>query len=104
MRLVRWLTLATLGIAGSYWLSQRTQTRLAPGELKNSVVLITGASSGIGRALAVAFSQRGAKVVLAARRAELLEAVRNEIVPYTPDVAVIPTDVTDENQLQALVD
>jgi short-subunit dehydrogenase len=104
MKSLRWLTLATLGLAGGYWLTQRTQAKLAPGDLKNKVVLITGASSGIGRALAVAFAQRGAKLVLAARRVEMLEAARNEIVPYAADVLIVPTDVTDESQLQSLVD
>ena len=44
-------------------------------ELRDAVVVITGASSGIGEATAVAFAQRGARVVLVARRIDRLESL-----------------------------
>jgi short-subunit dehydrogenase len=72
--------------------------------LNEKVVIITGASSGLGRALAFAFARRAAKVVLVARREDRLEMVRREIEPYTSAVLVIPADLTDETQLQRVVD
>jgi short-subunit dehydrogenase len=72
--------------------------------LNDRVVIVTGASSGMGRSLAFAFARRAARVVLVARREEHLEAVRREIEPYTTDVLVIPADLTDEAQLQEVVD
>lgn len=63
-------------------------------EFHNKVVWITGASSGIGEALAVAFSQNGARLVLSARRAEELERVRQGC--QNPDAhLVLPLDLTD---------
>ena len=47
-------------------------------DLAGASVVITGASSGIGRAAALAFARRGARVALAARRAELLEEVARQ--------------------------
>ncbi len=72
--------------------------------LNEKVVLITGASSGLGRALAFAFARRAAKVVLVARHEDRLEMVRREIEPYTSAVLVIPADLTDEAQLRRVVD
>src|SRR5512142_1820049 len=101
----RWLVGGSvIGITAGYWLAQRLQPKPIPVAIESSVVLITGASSGIGRAYAHAFAHRGAKIVLAARRAEKLEAVRMEIAPYAAEVLIIPTDVTDSAQLQSLVD
>ncbi|HZH09260.1 MAG TPA: SDR family oxidoreductase [Microvirga sp.] len=58
-------------------------------------VVITGASSGIGRAAARAFAQRGAQVVVAARRAELIDEVARECRDLGGDAVAVPTDVTD---------
>ncbi|MGW0365753.1 SDR family oxidoreductase [Streptomyces sp. NPDC002990] len=64
--------------------------------VRDSVVVITGASSGIGRATAVAFARKGCSVVLASRRAEALEAVRAECEGHRGAQALaVPTDVTD---------
>ncbi|HML20015.1 MAG TPA: SDR family NAD(P)-dependent oxidoreductase [Aggregatilinea sp.] len=89
---------------GLYWLARYFQPRHSPLVLDGEVVLITGASSGIGRALAFAFARRGARLVLVARTVEQLEAVRREVEPYTTAVLVIPTDLTDEAQMQHAVD
>lgn len=61
-----------------------------------TVAVITGASSGIGRATARAFARRGARVVLAARRAEALEEVAEECRARGGKALVVPTDVSDE--------
>jgi len=66
------------------------------------VVVITGASSGIGRAAALAFARRGARLVLAARRAELLEEVAAECRAIGGDALAAPTDVTDPQAVEAL--
>jgi short-subunit dehydrogenase len=58
-------------------------------------VVITGSSSGIGRAAAVAFARRGASVVLAARREEALARVARECHDLGGRALVVPTDVTD---------
>ena len=70
----------------------------------DQVVIVTGASSGIGRALAKQLAVQGAKVVLAARRAERLEQVASECRKLGGEVMVIPTDVGDEFQCKALVE
>jgi NAD(P)-dependent dehydrogenase (short-subunit alcohol dehydrogenase family) len=66
------------------------------------VVVITGASSGIGRATAHAFARRGAAVVLAARREEMLREVERECVKRGGAALAVPTDVTQEDQVEAL--
>lgn len=72
-------------------------------DLHGRVVLITGASSGIGEATARAFAPTGARLVLAARRAERLEALAQEIDPSGAEVLVAPTDISREDDIHALV-
>jgi short-subunit dehydrogenase len=72
--------------------------------LGNSVVAITGASSGIGRATAHAFARQGARLVLAARRAEMLDEVVEECRRAGATAMAFPVDVTDEAALRDLVD
>lgn len=69
---------------------------------RDSVVVITGASSGIGRATARAFAEKGASVVLAARREETLQEVATECRNLGARALVVPTDVTDEEATQEL--
>ncbi len=73
-----------------------------PRAIKDSVVVITGASSGIGRAAALAFAEQGGSVVLAARRREPLEQVAQQCRLVGGRAVAVPTDVTDEEQVQAL--
>jgi short-subunit dehydrogenase len=72
--------------------------------LKDKTAVITGASSGIGEAAAYAFARRGANIVVAARRVELLEQVKTRVEEMGVKALVVPTDVTDTWQAQRLID
>ncbi|PID93829.1 MAG: short chain dehydrogenase [Bacteroidetes bacterium] len=72
--------------------------------MKDKVVIITGASSGIGRALAVQFVKQGSMVVLAARSKEKLLEVEASLQGYPGKVLVVPTDVSVEKECQRLVE
>ena len=67
-------------------------------------VIVTGASSGIGAALARQLAGQGARVALAARRLELLEQVAGECRKLGGEALVVPCDVSDEAQCKALVE
>lgn len=73
-------------------------------EFKDNVVILTGASTGIGEALAYELAGRGAWLALAARNAEKLEAVAAECRQRGGRALVVPTDVTEETQCRALVE
>src|SRR5215510_11792702 len=68
---------------------------------RDRVVVVTGASSGIGRATALAFGAAGARVAPMARRRAELEALAGEV---NAEVAVLPTDVTDRRAVRAAFD
>ena len=67
------------------------------------VVVVTGAGSGIGAAVAQAFAREGARVVLTGRREDRLQDVARRIAAFQPRVLALPCDVTDEAQVRALV-
>lgn len=69
--------------------------------LKDRVALITGASQGIGRATALLFAERGARVVLAARSADKLAAVEAEIKQADGQALAVTLDVSDEEQVKS---
>jgi short-subunit dehydrogenase len=71
--------------------------------LAGRTVLITGASSGIGRETAREFARQRAHVVLASRRRDKLEALAAELVDYPGRRLVAPTDVSDRLSVEALV-
>src|SRR5437870_12966765 len=72
--------------------------------LRNKVVVITGASSGIGKECAFAFHRAGAYVVIAARRIERLREIQAAIESDGGKCLSVPTDVADSAQIQRLLD
>lgn len=72
--------------------------------LAGKACVVTGASRGLGRAIALAFADRGADVVLGARSRVDLEALAGEIEAKGRRAVVQPTDVTDLDQVRALAD
>lgn len=78
--------------------------RIMSDRLDGTVALVTGASSGIGEATALALAEQGAAVAVAARRADRLGALADKIRGGGGRVLVLPADVTDERQAGAVVD
>ncbi|OSQ41115.1 SDR family oxidoreductase [Thalassospira sp. MCCC 1A01428] len=73
-------------------------------DIENKVVAITGASSGIGEATARLLAEKGASVLLGARRTERLEALANEINAKGGKAAFAKLDVTDAQNMQEFID
>jgi short-subunit dehydrogenase len=71
---------------------------------RDQVVIVTGASAGIGKSLALLLAGQCAKVVIAARRAERLEQIAEQCRMFCGEVMVVPTDVADEAQCKALIE
>jgi short-subunit dehydrogenase len=72
-------------------------------DLKDKVVLITGASSGIGEALAVGLAREGCRVLLMGRRGDVLAKLADRVRPQAADVDVFIGDVRDAGQCVAAV-
>jgi NADP-dependent 3-hydroxy acid dehydrogenase YdfG len=68
--------------------------------VQNKVVVVTGASQGIGKAIVEAFAEQGAKAVLLARRVEVLEELEDQLLAKGADVVAIPTDIRDAQAIQ----
>jgi NAD(P)-dependent dehydrogenase (short-subunit alcohol dehydrogenase family) len=76
---------------------------MPPSPYHEQVAVITGASSGIGRAIALALARQGAHVALAARREASLEELAQEVRAMGRQALVVPTDVTSQEQVERLV-
>jgi 3-oxoacyl-[acyl-carrier protein] reductase len=72
--------------------------------LKDKVAIVTGSSSGIGKAIARRFGAEGAKVVVTARRLNLCEQTVGQIVKNGGEAWAIQTDVADERQVEQLIE
>ena len=71
--------------------------------LAGKIAIVTGSSSGIGKAIALTFAEEGACVVVAARRQHLCEQTVKQIREKGGEAMAIPTDVTDESQVERLI-
>ena len=71
-------------------------------ELRDKVVVLTGAGRGAGRSLALALAQEGVRLVLASRTVSELNAVRGEVEATGAQVIAVPTDLADPRQVEAL--
>ncbi len=72
--------------------------------IAGKVIIITGASSGMGEAAARHLAAKGARVVLGARRADRIEALAAEITAAGGQATAVATDVTKRDDVQRLVD
>jgi short-subunit dehydrogenase len=75
---------------------------VADRELQNQVVVITGASSGFGKGAALQFAREGAKLVLAARRADVIEELANECKSEGGEAIPVATDVSKREDVEQL--
>jgi len=73
-------------------------------DIQDKVVIITGASEGIGLATARLFAEAGAKVALAARSADTLHTIVNELHEHHREAIAVPTDMSNKDAIEALVD
>ena len=71
-------------------------------DFKNNVVLITGASSGIGKEAAIEFAKLGANIVLVARRKEKLEKVSNELKEFHISTLICQCDISKKDQVKEM--
>ena len=73
--------------------------------LKNKIILVTGASSGIGQACAVEFARQGARLILAARRKDRLDELASKLIKeHKAEVLTISLDVRDQKAVQKAIE
>lgn len=73
------------------------------GRMSGKVAVITGANSGVGKAAALLFAKEGASVVIAARRAKMLEEVAEQITAAGGEVLCVPTDISNADDVKKLI-
>ena len=73
-------------------------------DFKNKIVVITGASSGIGRESAIEFAKKGAKLVLVARRKQKLDKLKEDLQKFNTEVLTCECDVSDKFQVSKMSD
>lgn len=99
------LTGAAVGAAGlAFGAIQAQAQERAAGRFAGRIVLITGATSGIGRATAIEFAREGARVIFNGRRAELGAEVVAEIEGAGGQASYVQSDVRDPEQVKTFVD
>lgn len=74
-----------------------------PFSLSGKTILVTGASSGIGKRTAIECSRLGADVILSARNLERLEETRSQIAEFGKDAVVIPAELTEPQDIERLI-
>lgn len=72
--------------------------------MKNKVVIVTGGSSGMGKAMAKNFAQEGAKVVITGRSMERLQAAQEELEQVEGQVLCVEMDVRDPDKVQYTIE
>lgn len=73
-------------------------------DLASKAILVTGASTGIGEAIALAAAERGAHVAIAARTTARLENLAGDIAPMAGSVKILPTDLRERAQIRTMID
>ena len=92
------------GRSGNTILVSTAGERDSMGKLDNRTAVVTGASKGIGRAIALAFGREGANVVATARMTEEVEAVADQVRQVGPGALAVTADLGKETDIQRIVD